>query len=119
MPIPEVCNENVIDESDECFMHMFYIDPKKEKKTENVEYKCSFHSTWSQMPEVIMSKLVELDLGKFGISIGFLSETDAFPKLSPLKDAFETIQNGKASMIAIASSFKECKIRVLYALSIY
>ena len=102
------------DISDECFMHLFYFDPKKEKKAENVEYKCSFHSPWSQIPEVIEAKLVELKLGKFGISIGFLRETDAFPKLIPLKDAFGTIENGKASMIAIASSFKECKIRLMF-----
>lgn len=113
-PIPEDCNEDLRDSSDECFMHLFYFDHKKEKKAENVKFKCSFRSPWSQLPETIESKLIEFDLGRFGISIGFLRETDAFPKLIPLKDAFKTTDNGKRAMIAIASSFKECKIRLMF-----
>ena len=59
LPIPEVCNEDVIDISDECFMHLFYIEPEEEKKAENVKFKCSFHSPWSKCPKLLSVFLLD------------------------------------------------------------
>lgn len=112
LPIPEVCNEDVRYESDECFMHLFYIDPRKELKVENVKYKCSFRSPWSQLSSAIESKLRLFELGTYGISVGLIDQDITFPELKPFKKTFESHETGKRIMVAIASSFKECRIRI-------
>ena len=99
--------------SNKCYGHLFYFDPKNEPNLQNVTYMSSFHSPWSEMTAFIKAKLTESNLGTYGISVGFLGQDGAFPKLKPLVQDFESLQSAKKAMIVIVSSFKYCQILVM------
>ena len=110
-PMPAPCNSRLADASSSCYGHIFFNPP--DCNFDKLQPIGSFSCPWKVIPEMISEKLALSNKGKYGKTIGILSENNVLPAMVPLDLFFrspDAYQSGYKSVILIVSSCNQCKV---------